>query len=87
MSTWPAPKPTDRYILAEWGREYGDDHAKLTRMNDGSLVIRAVDDDSAERLTVSRHHDLPRKAPYDTPDDDQLAFALRVLNLLNGAAP
>lgn len=93
MTDWPAPDPAKPYFLAEYGRDHGE--PTLMRRNEGELVImcRSGDPDYAgdakSVLVVPRFHHVKRADAWKADDPDQVAFAIKVMGMLNAemAAP
>lgn len=63
-----------------------DEQPILMRHNDGSLVImhgEPTDEDTRPALIVPRVHLVAHKVAHSISDADQLAFALKVVAMLN----
>lgn len=88
--TYDFPPRADgqRFYLAEMGRDYGE--LAPMRRNDGSLIIMERADleytDARPVLLVARVADVKRSEAHSAADPDQLAFAFKVLALLNATA-
>lgn len=72
------------YRIGSYGVE--DGRPTLFRQNDGSLVIMTDEEGRGPVLIVPRVHPVKRVERWSADDADQLVFAQKVVDLLNGAA-